>query len=101
MLDLDIQWFFDNIDYKLMLHEVKKHTENRWLLLYIERWLKAPAQLKDGTPDHDSFISGKRAALLVTCAGPNDGNCDAIQGIFAGFTDYLNLTRKDLTEVFL
>lgn len=92
MLDLDIQGFFDNIDHKLMLHEVKQHTENRWMLLYIERWLKAPAQLKDGTPDHDSLISGKRAALLMTCAGPIEGNCDAIQGIFAGFTDYLKLT---------
>ena len=85
-----------------MLHEVKKHTENRWLLLYIERWLKAPAQLKDGTPDHDSFISGKRAALLVTLALVQ---MMAIVTPFkessAGFTDYLNLTRKDLTEVFL
>ena len=48
----------------------------------------------DGTPDHDSLIGGKLAALLVTCAGPIDGNCDAIQGIFAGFTDYLNLIAK-------
>ena len=36
-----------------------------------------------GTADHDSLISGKPAALLVTCAGPIAGNCDPIQGIFA------------------
>lgn len=47
-----------------------------------------------GTPDHDSLISGKQAALLVSCAGPNEGNCDAIKRIFAGFTDYLKLTAK-------
>ena len=47
-----------------------------------------------GTPGHDSLISGKRAALLVTCAGPVEGNCDAIQGIFTGFSDYLKLTAK-------
>ena len=48
----------------------------------------------DGTPDHNSLISGKSAALLVSCAGPVEGNCDAIQHIFAGFTDYLKLTWK-------
>lgn len=48
----------------------------------------------EGTSDHDSLIGGKRAALLVTCAGPIEGNCDAIQGIFAGFTDYLKLDGK-------
>ncbi len=48
----------------------------------------------DGTPDHDSLISGKPAALLVTCAGPIEDNCDAIQRIFAGFSDYLNLMAK-------
>jgi multimeric flavodoxin WrbA len=47
-----------------------------------------------GTPDHNSLISGKSAALLVSCAGPIEGNCDAIQRIFAGFTGYLGLTAK-------
>jgi len=47
-----------------------------------------------GTPDHVSLISGKTAALLITCAGPIEGNCDAIQGIFSGFTDYAKLTTK-------
>ncbi len=45
-------------------------------------------------PEHDCLISGKPAALLVTCAGPIEGNCDAIQGIFSGFTDYAKLTTK-------
>jgi multimeric flavodoxin WrbA len=48
----------------------------------------------DGTPEQDSLISGKPAALLVTCAGPIEGNCDAIQGIFKGFSDYLKLKVK-------
>jgi len=48
----------------------------------------------DGTSEHNSLISGKPAALLVTCAGPIEGNCDAIQGIFAGLNDYLQLTPK-------
>ena len=42
VVDLDIKGFFDNIDHALMLHAVRKHTDCKWLLLYIERWLKAP-----------------------------------------------------------
>jgi RNA-directed DNA polymerase len=49
VIDLDIKGFFDNIDHDLMLHAVKKHTTSKWTLLYIERWLKAPAQLEDGS----------------------------------------------------
>ncbi len=48
----------------------------------------------DGTHDHDSLVGGKPTALLVTCAGPVEGNCDAIQSIFAGFCDYLKLKAK-------
>jgi RNA-directed DNA polymerase len=28
---------------------VKKHTDNKWVILYIERWLKTPMQLPDGS----------------------------------------------------
>jgi RNA-directed DNA polymerase len=49
VLDLDIKAFFDEIDHKLLMRAVRKHTDCRWLLLYIERWLKAPAQLEDGS----------------------------------------------------
>jgi RNA-directed DNA polymerase len=49
VLDLDIKSFFDSIDWRLLLKAVRKHTDCSWLLLYIERWLKAPAMLDDGT----------------------------------------------------
>jgi RNA-directed DNA polymerase len=48
VLDLDIKGFFDNIDHELMMLAVRRHTDYKWILLYIERWLKAPAQLEDG-----------------------------------------------------
>jgi len=48
VLDLDIKGFFDNIDHKLLMRAVRKHTDCRWVLLYIERWLKAPAQDENG-----------------------------------------------------
>jgi RNA-directed DNA polymerase len=49
VVDLDIRGFFDNIDHSLMMHAVRKHTDCPWVLLYIERWLKAPAEGDDGT----------------------------------------------------
>ena len=48
VIDLDIKAFFDNLDHKLLLDAVRMHTDCTWLLLYIERWLKAPVQEKDG-----------------------------------------------------
>ena len=43
VLDLDIKAFFDSIDWNLLMRAVRKHTNCPWVLLYIERWLKAPA----------------------------------------------------------
>ncbi len=49
VIDLDIRAFFDSLDHELVLRAVSKHTHLRWVLLYIERWLKAPLQREDGT----------------------------------------------------
>jgi RNA-directed DNA polymerase len=48
VVDLDIKGFFDNIDHSLMMHAVRKHTDCPWILLYVERWLKASAVDADG-----------------------------------------------------
>jgi RNA-directed DNA polymerase len=48
-LEFDIKGMFDNISHELLLRAVRKHTECKWVVLYIERWLKAPLQLADGT----------------------------------------------------
>ncbi len=49
VLEFDIKGLFDNIDHELLMKAVKKHTNCAWVILYIERWLKAPFQLKDGS----------------------------------------------------
>ena len=49
VIDLDIRAFFDSIPWDLMLKAVSKHTDLRWVLLYVQRWLKAPLQTEDGT----------------------------------------------------
>jgi len=43
VIDVDIKGFFDNIDHQMMMDIVRKHTTEKWLQMYIERWLKAPA----------------------------------------------------------
>ena len=49
VVDLDIKGFFDNIDWDLMMRAVRHHTQEKWVLLYIERWLRAEVQLPDGS----------------------------------------------------
>jgi group II intron reverse transcriptase/maturase len=49
VLDLDVKTYFDSINWELMLAAVQKHTDCRWVLLYVERWLKAPVQMEDGS----------------------------------------------------
>ncbi len=49
VLEFDIRGLFDNIPHALILKAVRHHTDNPWVVLYIERWLKAPLQKPDGT----------------------------------------------------
>ena len=48
VLEFDVKGLFDAIDHTLLLRAVYKHTDCRWVRLYIERWLKAPCQQADG-----------------------------------------------------
>ena len=47
-IDLDIEKYFDTIDHELLMKAVRKHCKEKWMVLYIERWLKAPIQLPNG-----------------------------------------------------
>jgi RNA-directed DNA polymerase len=49
VIDVDIKGFFDNISHEIMLGLLQKHTTEKWVLLYAERWLKAGVQQKDGS----------------------------------------------------
>jgi len=48
VLDMDISKFFDTIDHELLMKAVKCHIQERWVLLYIERWLKVSYETLDG-----------------------------------------------------
>jgi len=41
--------FFDSVPHDLVLGAVRRHTDERWILLYVERWLQAPLQQENGT----------------------------------------------------
>lgn len=49
VIDLDIKSFFDTIPHDLLVRAVRKHAQEPWILLYIERWLKASVLLPCGT----------------------------------------------------
>jgi RNA-directed DNA polymerase len=49
VIDLDIKAFFDSVPWDLILKAVEHHTDQRWLLLYVRRWLAAPIQQPDGS----------------------------------------------------
>lgn len=49
VVDLDIRGFFDNISHEWMMKMVNHHTQEKWVLLYTERWLKAGVGQADGS----------------------------------------------------
>jgi group II intron reverse transcriptase/maturase len=49
VVDLDVSKFFDSVRWDLALKAVERHTDQKWILLYVERWLKAPMWMPDGS----------------------------------------------------
>ncbi len=49
VVDLDIKGFFDNLNHDWMIKMVAHHTQEKWVLLYTERWLKAGIEQTDGS----------------------------------------------------
>ncbi|MBN8788127.1 MAG: hypothetical protein J0I84_13635 [Terrimonas sp.] len=49
VIDVDIKGFFDNINHAIMLRLLQEHTQEKWVMLYVERWLKAGVEQEDGS----------------------------------------------------
>ncbi len=49
VVDFDIKGLFDNINHTYLMKLVRMHTKEKWIILYVERWLKTPFQMQDGT----------------------------------------------------
>jgi RNA-directed DNA polymerase len=59
-IDLDIKGFFDNVVWELVMKAVEKHAEEKWVILYVKRWLECPVLTKEGN-------------LLYRCKGTAQG----------------------------
>jgi len=49
VIDMDISKFFDEMDHELVLKAVEHVMDEKWVKLYVGRWLRMPIQKKDGT----------------------------------------------------
>lgn len=48
VIDSDIQEFFENVDHELLYKALAVHVPEKWVFLYIKRWLEVPVLLADG-----------------------------------------------------
>ncbi len=48
VIDLDIKGFFDNINHEKLMKAVQKHVPEKWVCMYIQRWLNMPVQKSNG-----------------------------------------------------
>jgi group II intron reverse transcriptase/maturase len=48
VIDMDIKSFFDNVPHELLMKALEKHVSEKWVLLYIQRWLEAPIEDEAG-----------------------------------------------------
>ncbi|MCW2119716.1 group II intron reverse transcriptase/maturase [Flavobacterium sp. 7A] len=49
VVDMDIKAFFDEVNHELLLKAIDKHVSEKWVKMYIVRWLESPVQTQDGT----------------------------------------------------
>lgn len=49
VIDMDIKSFFDEVNHELLLKALDCHVEEKWVKMYIIRWLECSSQTKDGT----------------------------------------------------
>lgn len=64
VVEFDIKGLFDNLNHNLLMKALRHHCDNKWILLYVERWLKAPLEDKEGnrtirnqgTPQQDGVV---------------------------------------------
>jgi group II intron reverse transcriptase/maturase len=49
VIDMDIKSFFDEVNHELLMKALDCHVEEKWVKMYIQRWLECSSQTKEGT----------------------------------------------------
>jgi len=82
VLDLDIRAFFDSVDHDLLIKAVEANTEDRWVVLYVRRWLAAPMVHPDGTvQDRDRGTpQGSAVSPVLANLFLHYGGCPDVRG---------------------
>ena len=44
VIDMDIKGFFDEVSHELLMKALTKHVSEKWVLMYITRWLESPIE---------------------------------------------------------
>ena len=48
VIDMDISKFFDEISHELLMKAVERMTEEKWVRMYVKRWLNMKIETKEG-----------------------------------------------------
>ena len=68
VIDLDVQKFFDEVPWDLLVKAVEAVTDVSWVLLYVKRWLAAPLQHPDGSLEQRSRGTPQGSAVSPVLA---------------------------------
>ena len=48
VIDMDISSFFDKMSHELLMKAIERHVEEKWVKMYLTRWLEAPIEDRKG-----------------------------------------------------
>src|SRR5690242_14933896 len=96
VLDIDVRAFFDSVPHDLLLKAVAQHTDEPWVLLYIQRWLTAPMQMADGT-----LVAREKAPRRGRRFRRCSPTCSCIMRSTGGWTENTRAAHSSATRMTL
>lgn len=48
VVDMDIKNFFEEVDHELLMRSLECHVEEKWVKMYVQRWLESPVKTETG-----------------------------------------------------
>jgi len=64
VLDMDISKFFDRMDHELLMKAIEKHVPEKWVKLYLKRWLEAPSEDEQGNTTEKNGIGTPQGGVI-------------------------------------